>query len=441
MRVLYVVHNHMLYEHSGTPILAGQYARSVVATGGESAIVFRKPAGVTPPSCHDGVTLIPVRSAVRQPWSLAEFSYPLADSRWTKSIKRFRPDLVHIVDWVGIPSALLAAVRTLDVPVVRHVCNVEDLCAYIEPIRYHEDLALCRAPLSPSQCGVCLQRRGDFRYSRLARLRSAVSRPASLLGSFPSANWYSMAVAEKHRAFKKHVSEIYDALIFPNQSFMEYYRSMIDLGEMDIAVIEHGVGSRSGANKLKSLGNIDDPIHFVFLGPCVERKGWNHIERAFFRLLRDRPGQIRLTAYGAPLDGGGSPLAGLPGVSMLPRFPHHALDDVLKFCDVGLIPSPFETFGLVCREMLTRGIPVIASDAFGLVDAVRDGENGLIITRPLSDGLRGAVEKILDNKNLLARLTKNAQSTSIRTEEDEFSEIQNLYYRLLSVAQKSQGTD
>src|SRR5208283_3345866 len=91
---------------------------------------------------------------------------PARDDPAFAPLKKFRPDVVHIVDWVNLPTGLLAAVKALGVPVVRHLWNMEDLCAFNEPIRFHAGNRLCRAPLSEAQCGECLVRRlGTIRAS------------------------------------------------------------------------------------------------------------------------------------------------------------------------------------------------------------------------------------------------------------------------------------
>ncbi len=429
MRILYVVHAIPPYEYSGTPVRTAQYARHAVAAGVTAAIAFRRARGSIDPS-RDGVTLLPVQPATGYPWTLTAFSAPLKDARWTKTLKSFRPDLVHILDWVGLPSAMLAAIRSLEVPVVRHVCNMEDLCAYIEPIRYHSEFRACQPPLSDEQCVACLERRGDFRRSRLEHLREVLSDPHRAFRPSHEADRYAAMVADKRRAFRLHLSEVYDTLLFPCRSFADYFLSMVELPDIPVSVIEHGMALPTKC-RLGSTRRPAEPLHCVFLGPCTSRKGWNHVEQAFGRLLRDYPGRLRLTAYGGQPPSAGTVLAGLPGVSIRPSFPREALDDVLDSCHLGLVPSPFETYCQVCREMLARGIPVIGSTAFGIPDAVRNGENGLLIGSPTAEGMYAAVRTIIETDGLLERLAVGARTTHLRTAEEEFAELLALYERLI----------
>lgn len=55
--------------------------------------------------------------------------------------------------------------------------------------------------------------------------------------------------------------------------------------------------------------------------------------------------------------------------------------------DVFVLPSVHEPFGIVALEAMQHGLPLIASAVGGLVDFVRDGENGLLFNPSKRDGL------------------------------------------------------
>lgn len=74
-------------------------------------------------------------------------------------------------------------------------------------------------------------------------------------------------------------------------------------------------------------------------------------------------------------------LSALPNVTLLENVPD--IQDVLNRCSVLLMPSLwYEGFGLIVMEAMLRGIPVIASDSGGLLEA-KQGTGYVIPVRPV----------------------------------------------------------
>jgi glycosyltransferase involved in cell wall biosynthesis len=73
------------------------------------------------------------------------------------------------------------------------------------------------------------------------------------------------------------------------------------------------------------------------------------------------------------------------------------LPDYYATGDVFILPSLSEPWGLVVEEALNNGLPVIASNKVGCMDDVLyDGINGIIFPVEEPDGLKKAIQKILD---------------------------------------------
>jgi glycosyltransferase involved in cell wall biosynthesis len=82
--------------------------------------------------------------------------------------------------------------------------------------------------------------------------------------------------------------------------------------------------------------------------------------------------------------------AGFRNQRELPRF--------YDLCDVFVLPSRLEPWGLVVNEAMNAGRAVIVSDQVGAAaDLVRDGENGLIFPAGNVDALAGALRQILSD--------------------------------------------
>ena len=432
MRILYVVHALPPLDVSGTPLIAWQYATQAVKAGHRVAIAFPRPAGGRSIPPAEGIELLPLAPAAEQ-WTLAAFTAPpKRDEAMLAALRKFRPDIVHIVDWVDLPSALLASIRALTVPVIRQVWNFEDVCAFIEPIRFHPDYRLCRAPLADDQCGECLVRRqGTIRATLDAPIDAAIARLTEARAAMKAD--FTAKVTAKRAAWRRHVGEFYDALLFPCASFARYFSSLAEIDSIPQRVVEHGIVAAKSAPPPRPPGS---PLRCVFLGPCTGRKGWEVIEQSFAQLLPQAAGRLTLTVAGGKAVAERTVLAGLPGVELRDRFAPDELSALLAGGDVGLLPSPFETFSRACREMLAHGLAVIGSDAFGIPDAVTDGINGLLIGEPSVAGLSGAIRRLVDEDGLLARLTEGARTTALRSPEEEFAELAEVY-RTVKVRRRS----
>jgi glycosyltransferase involved in cell wall biosynthesis len=67
-------------------------------------------------------------------------------------------------------------------------------------------------------------------------------------------------------------------------------------------------------------------------------------------------------------------------------------------------PSRREGYGVACREAMAYGRPVVASAVGGLLDAVEDQVTGLLVAPGDVSALRAALERLLGDSELRARL-------------------------------------
>ena len=77
----------------------------------------------------------------------------------------------------------------------------------------------------------------------------------------------------------------------------------------------------------------------------------------------------------------------------------------MKSCDVLVVPSRWEGFGLVAVEAMRLGIPVIASGVGGLREILGDGQYGIVVPPEDPQALRSALlsltpERLLELSNL-----------------------------------------
>lgn len=77
--------------------------------------------------------------------------------------------------------------------------------------------------------------------------------------------------------------------------------------------------------------------------------------------------------------------------------------------EVVVVPSHYESFGLVALEAMACGTPVVASETGGLVYLVRDGETGFHVPVGDARALADRIGRLLSDPELRRRLARQAQ--------------------------------
>ncbi|MFA6716382.1 MAG: glycosyltransferase family 4 protein [Victivallales bacterium] len=101
-------------------------------------------------------------------------------------------------------------------------------------------------------------------------------------------------------------------------------------------------------------------------------------------------------------------------VIVIPNLPFDSktLVNAYAACDLFVLPSLYEPFGIVVLEAWAAGKPVACSGEGGLQAFVRHDENGLIFDVNSSDDLAEKVLELLGNENLKLRLAGAGRKTA-----------------------------
>ena len=102
-----------------------------------------------------------------------------------------------------------------------------------------------------------------------------------------------------------------------------------------------------------------------------------------------------------------------------------------KFC---VMPSLYESFGMVALEAMACGTPVIASRVGGLTYTVRDGETGFLVPERDPAALADKMELLLDNDCLRERLGHRAEQVAATYDWQQVAEQVEQVYSELGVA-------
>jgi len=127
-------------------------------------------------------------------------------------------------------------------------------------------------------------------------------------------------------------------------------------------------------------------------------------------------------------------------VCFLGAVDHEQLPLYYNAADVCVVPSYYESFGLVALEAMACGTPVVASRVGGLTGTVRDGETGYLISWRCPEPFAERLELLLGNEALRRRFGEAAREVVERYRWANVAEaVVGLYRELLGEARPQAG--
>lgn len=179
-----------------------------------------------------------------------------------------------------------------------------------------------------------------------------------------------------------------------------------------------------GSKKRKELGFKKGDFMIASVGRLVERKGQEYLIEAMkdickkipsakLVLLGDGPQLAKLKKLAKDIGVGSK-------VSFLGRKPHTELPEYYAASDLFVITSITDKRGvaeggpgLVTKEAMLIGKPVIGTNCGGIPDLVKNMKTGLLVDQKSSSQLAKAVIKMLSNKKFRDKLAKKGREAAL----------------------------
>ena len=227
--------------------------------------------------------------------------------------------------------------------------------------------------------------------------------PALSGGDLPA--WY--------RAGSVAVVPIAGALIIGSRSFAEEVRDHHGT-DLDRFVIVPGATDteRFHPRADRDIGELQDAPVLLYHGRVDRRKGVMELLDAFALLRRARPA-LRLTVSGIGPDleavrerASAAEFAG--AVTLTGHADYFAAAGLYRRGDVFVSPTYSEGFSNTILEAMASGLPIVSTNAVGVVDCLTDGSNALLVEPRDVDGLASAIGRMLDDGALRRRLAHQA---------------------------------
>jgi D-inositol-3-phosphate glycosyltransferase len=216
-------------------------------------------------------------------------------------------------------------------------------------------------------------------------------------------------------------------------------------GDQRVSVIPCGVNldrfqprDRAAARAALGLPAPDGGQVVLFVGRLEPLKGVELLIDAVAELEDSAPlllivgGDDRAAVYQAALRA----RAAAAGIEARTRFvgavAQELLPDYYSAADVCVVPSYYESFGLVALEAMACGVPVVASRVGGLVGTVRDGETGFLIPWRCPQPFADKIDLLLSNEELRRSLGAAAREQAQRFRWSEVAaQLAALYARVI----------
>ncbi|MEO8383158.1 MAG: glycosyltransferase [Acidobacteriota bacterium] len=269
------------------------------------------------------VRLVTNRFVQRNPLARNAFTDRTFERDFARFLREERPALIHIHHLAGHSFSLAGVARRFGVPIIEQIHDWWALCARVNLLDAWG--RRCSGP-GLAKCARC----------------------APLTGIAPAPLW-NRALHGIRRGAASRALGAADAYVMGSEFIRnDYERAGLFTPGKPVFVLSYGVGVATEA--VARRGSVSRPLRFGFIGSALPHKGLQVAREAF----------SGIDSACAVLHVWGS--AGAP-------FAEEDKREVFASMDVLIVPSiGLESFGLVAREAMACGVPVIATDDGALTE-------------------------------------------------------------------------
>lgn len=341
------------------------------------------------------------------------------DAAFSKALgevaRLFRPDIVHFHELTSFPVAASSVFRDSG---ARTVFSAHDFFALCPTAKLQRpDGSVCDRPASELDCDLCSK---HARPNHSMQVESAWDQRLGF--SIPARNFARRLIRARERAtvepppreayqarrneFLRHLVA-FDAILMTSRDQTLRFEKHAGPGlKLHLLPL-----SRTTFCELPPAPRASTVVQgktiFLALNIVNPAKGITLLEDTFGELALSHPG-AELHLYGPTGDSS-------PAIRRLGHYDDSRLDEIIASADFGILPSLWpEAYGYVGPEMLSRGLPVIASNIGAMPDYVVHNGNGLLFDPNAPNSLVETLRDVLEREELRLRLWAGAVNTPRR---------------------------
>lgn len=447
MKVILTVHQFLPAFYAGTEILTYETAKELKRRGHHVEIWTGFPADRLTASDrpianyeYDGLPVhvynhnyqIP---ALRKRAIRSEYDNPLFAKYFREYVRKVKPDIVHFFHLSRLSSSPVEVCLQNNVPTVFTPTDFWIICIHSQ-LRL-ADNQLCRGP---DHLGMNCIYHVLFQSDGIRR--HAMKLPSGLLRFLI---WGARHTWWPEKRYSPVLRDLADRKVILGQRMNALNRVIAPTRFMRDILIENGMmpdrvchipyGLNLESFQKSSPKQRESRLRVGFIGTLSEHKGAHVLLEAVKLLPIDFP--ISVKVYGK-LDDYPEYVARLRGmndndrrVEFCGHFDKNEIGRVFSMLDVLVVPSIwYENTPLVIYAAHASGTPVIASNLGGMSEVVDHEKNGLLFEKGDSGDLCRLLERVVEDRSLLDRLTENI--TLPKSIYDYVGELEEVYQEILT---------
>jgi glycosyltransferase involved in cell wall biosynthesis len=205
-----------------------------------------------------------------------------------------------------------------------------------------------------------------------------------------------------------------DGVIAVTRSEKNFLQAHVRASPSKIKVIPEGVDLQQFYPEGKKM---EKRVIILFVGRFSKEKGLRYLIEAIPKVIAEYP-QAQFMLVGEDCGVKNELLKLVDELEVKnqimflePRFGSE-LARIYRFSTLFVLPSLYETFGLVILEAMASGLPVVATKVGGVETLVKHGYNGLFVSPKNPSALSDSIITLLSENSLYKRIRKQCIETS-----------------------------
>ena len=200
--------------------------------------------------------------------------------------------------------------------------------------------------------------------------------------------------------------DLADVVLCPSQFVLDSLPAEARLNKTCV-VAEFGSPVVGGADREQPRQNAGGKLRLLFAGSLTQRKGLADLFAAM-KLLKRR--DVELVVMGAPV----APLEfyqrQFAGFHYEAPRPHEAVLELMRSCDLFVLPSIVEGRALVQQEAMACGLPIIVTPNAGGEDLIEEGRTGFLVPIRSPEALAEKIDWLANHRQALPEMSAAARA-------------------------------